>query len=100
MKHTPGPWSVSVEDSAGRLFVIAHDKGVVARVTRRVTVRRKNPDLSERDSNARLIAAAPEILEALEDAMAWFTKLEDWSGVGDPDIEKYQAAIEKAEGKR
>ena len=49
-------------------------------------------------ANARLIAAAPDLLDALEDAMAWFANLDDWSGVGDPDIEKYRAAIQKATG--
>lgn len=50
------------------------------------------------DANRTLIAAAPDLLEALKDAMTWFSKLEDWSGVGDPDLDKYRAAIAKAEG--
>lgn len=37
-----------------------------------------------------------DLLDALEDAMRWFGKLKDWSGVGDPDIDKYRAAIKKA----
>lgn len=54
--------------------------------------------VEEARANARLIAAAPEMLEALQDAMRWFSKLDDWSGVGDPDIAKYEAAIAKATG--
>jgi len=43
--------------------------------------------------------AAPLLLEALEDAMQWFSKLKDWSGVGDPNVKMYSKAIALAKGK-
>lgn len=39
-----------------------------------------------------------ELLNALEEVMRWFGKLEDWSGVGDPDIDAWRAVIKKAKG--
>ena len=40
------------------------------------------------------------LLEALKDAVQWFSKLEDWSGVGDPNIDVYTAAIKAVEGEK
>lgn len=48
--------------------------------------------------DACLIASAPDLLDALEEVMRWFGKLEDWTGVGDPDIDAWRAAIKKAKG--
>ena len=81
-KHTPGPW-----------------------VTRGATIRSTHPDApadpvcrcagldSTVDANARLIAAAPDLLEALANMVGAF------GGVGEttsPAIESARAAIRKA----
>lgn len=56
MTHTPGPWSL---DSSGcRVSGQAKTRGLVAHVYYKDT-------LEEREANARLIAAAPEILHML-----------------------------------
>lgn len=39
-----------------------------------------------------------ELLTALEEAVSWFKQLEDWSGVGNPNLDQYRAAIAKAKG--
>lgn len=65
MKHTPGPWTASEGfpsdvwhvDMEGRLFSV-----VVSRSDQPETVM----PVSEVKANARLMAAAPELLEALE----------------------------------
>jgi hypothetical protein len=61
--HTPGPWKVSdLSKSAGRYLLVYQDaevneeSGPIARVF----------PAKGRDANARLIAAAPALLEALE----------------------------------
>ena len=61
MEHTPGPWKVST----GSVYV---DDGSDYPVTRIAYMDRDGHDIRpvERDANARLIAAAPELLEALE----------------------------------
>ena len=62
-KHTPGPWEIEYSnlgsDSNGRRFmgIIRSTYGVIARV-----FGFENPD-DETVPNARLIAAAPELLE-------------------------------------
>jgi hypothetical protein len=50
--------------------------------------------------NARLIAAAPELADALAGALRWIGSLDDWSGAGagDPDLDTWQAALAKARG--
>lgn len=56
-KHTPGPWVASWRDYGG---VIGKDGYVVAQAA---TFRNKEVI----EANARLIAAAPELLEALQE---------------------------------
>ena len=58
-KHTPGPWGVIIGD-AGPIVFSGNKGSMVATCTKRITS-------TERESNARLIAAAPELLEALQD---------------------------------
>ena len=62
-KHTPGPWTVSPSSKASTLTrVFSVDEG-------RLVASANGPGLSESgeaEANARLIAAAPELLEALE----------------------------------
>lgn len=59
MKHTPGPWTVGAHQkiiSRGWSIRIPEDGSAIAYV-----LGEKNPELH---ANARLIAAAPELLEA------------------------------------
>lgn len=62
--HTPGPWKVvTPPDLSGDPHELSIKAGIVpiARISRAATI-----DLPEREANARLIAAAPDLLEALE----------------------------------
>lgn len=62
-KHTPAPWTVSELDARGEVseyhIFIEPD---VAVIERKVETRNEGRDMA----NARLIAAAPQLLEALE----------------------------------
>ena len=60
-QHTPGPWDV--EPKGSRHFVDGAD-GLTVAYLDRAGVRER----AEIEANARLIAAAPELLEALEGA--------------------------------
>jgi len=91
--HTPAPWqvrawschaptTVGIEstDRPGWFDVVAECSGVGARFTR------------EQDANARLIAAAPELLQALKEMVAISDRKHDaWDAA--------HAAIAKAEGR-
>lgn len=61
-KHTPGPWLFDEESGA-----ITTHKRIAKGIARIVTVRLgwAEPFESEQIANARLIAAAPDLLEAL-----------------------------------
>jgi len=93
MKHTQGPWAVS-NYYAGKASISGKDWGGFATVVTRL-------DGDENDSveglaNARLIAAAPDLLAALED-MLNLTLDEDDIAVSSR-IAKARAAIAKAKG--
>jgi hypothetical protein len=95
MKHTPGPWHVHDGDNRF-LFVDSLTEGSVCKIAAN----------GHSEANAQLIAAAPELLEALEAAepflgLAW----EDWM-TNAPNsaqqleaiLENVRAAIRKAKG--
>lgn len=61
-KHTPGPWTHCQEDN----FITTRDgRGLLEWQARSLHV---TPE--ERDANARLIAAAPDLLKACRQALA------------------------------
>lgn len=60
--HTPGPWEASLTaNSIGQRFIYGPNNEHVA-LTYNGNVRR----IGQQDANARLIAAAPDLLEALK----------------------------------
>jgi hypothetical protein len=90
-QHTPGPWitTVRIQDKVH----VLHGQmgpGVASRTIARVTVR--DSWRTEQEANARLIAAAPELLKELEHAVRWFDQLNP------ADIARYRAVIAKATG--
>jgi len=68
-RHTPGPWEINERhggviyiEGVGNTVAICHDDGF-------------DIDHAEAEANARLIAAAPQMLEALEACAAyWYYK--------------------------
>ncbi len=105
-KHTPGPWVVRVGRYEGAR--IERDREPVALVPADETVEdprsgQIHETVSDRGlANARLIAAAPDLLEALKTAMKVLNGLAEdgiWSyTLGE--VEKVaQRAIDKAEGR-
>lgn len=90
-KHTPGPW---VADLGEAFHIREQDGGRVAQLVftagRYGMKGRRNGD--EVAANARLIAAAPELLAALKMAQLWLDI------DGRYDMQTINAAIAKAEG--
>lgn len=63
MAHTPGPWSAELARAAS-LVVVNSEAARIAEIPMWATT---DPEIhAERFANARLIAAAPELLAALE----------------------------------
>ncbi|MDO4708233.1 MAG: hypothetical protein Q4B94_00150 [Pseudomonadota bacterium] len=87
-KHTPGPWS------ARDIYVRDKNDTIVALM---------GDEVEQSLADARLIAAAPELLEALKELVAWdLESLPEevslgYSGI-EQDIARAKAAIVKATG--
>jgi len=64
--HTPGPWEVDREQGGGGRFVRDRHRTLIADAFH------KTVPIDERAANARLIAAAPELLAALKAYVEWF----------------------------
>jgi hypothetical protein len=92
MSHTPGPWTVaygSVYSESGECRIAYMDRD------------EPMTKPTERDANAQLIAAAPEMLEALEGMTDMFERhIENRPGPNDAAArwDKARAAIAKARG--
>lgn len=96
-KHTPGPWHVGFADDSGPGYITTFDSGLVV-------VRGGYANGLKfgaiRKSDARLIAAAPELLEALNMVFARLKEIEICNDISIPHElkESARAAIEKATG--
>ena len=90
MSHTPGPWEVNRYSNYEGYSISAEKRGCLAE--RWYPAELDEQENAEMAANARLIAAAPEMLEALKGAQAQLYKL----GVRMGHVE---SAIAKAESK-
>ncbi len=88
-KHTPGPWRTAGAQNNGAILVRGSE------ATSEVAIALQNDRRYSAEANARLIAAAPELLEA---AMAFVAPFDGIEVVKGSDIAKARAAIAKATG--
>ena len=96
MSHTPGPWKVADR------FTVWTDDGVGCEVARVEVENLDDDSLAQAESDARLIAAAPEMLAALKGLMELYASgrmvIEGEQDEGDdPLIGASRHAIAKAE---
>lgn len=94
-KHTTGPWSAEPtcpNDGVNCWFIVSEDRKQVGSVDGY----QGDP---EREANARLIAAAPDLLEALQNVVdAWSSQFERQGHMAPEWAKKARAAITKATG--
>ena len=90
MTHTPGPWTVNGHQLRSRWYGdITHNWEESGKnFTRTVAAVCKNATSDENEANARLIAAAPRLLQALQEALPHIDSIAI--------ISKCQAAINEA----
>lgn len=84
MNHTPGPWRVINSD-----MVVGHEGQLVADCERTPHCERPASPTVEAMANAHLIAAAPELLEALKNLL--------YKPMAERTIDAAKRAIAKAE---
>lgn len=89
-KHTPGPW---VAERRSTMVATAIDGAYGYEL---FDVR---CDVPEFEANARLIAAAPDLLEVLEQFVAWVDAPSE-SAFSDSQLAAARAAIAKAKGEQ
>ena len=70
--HTPGPWAVRFTEQSNVIQIVAHDVGAV--IARTAEAHPESGIYSDIEHNARLIAAAPELLAALDDLVQQIDK--------------------------
>lgn len=87
--HTPGPWHVRNDGSVGSV-----QRGGM--VVAQPCIEPKNQ--GDQAANARLIAAAPELLDALEGMREALAECEGWTQDQQSAYGKALAAISKARG--
>lgn len=113
VEHTPGPWEVFIDDSGGKwsgwpLSIGAaydDDKFVVRTGGQWPYEWDRKTSQSEAVANAHLIAAAPDLLDAVKGMVSMYVELVESGDAGFWDAEKVleviaaRAAISKAEGR-
>lgn len=105
MAHTPGPWKL-VDDVTEGVWIAPTDdnENVICDMVGRLSDPEAGTQITDEDmENARLIAAAPDLLGASKAALEWFESKWPGSPLGDSGVEELldqlEAAIAKVEEK-
>lgn len=98
--HTPGPWITETSDGGLIRITDSATEGITIAEVRtkfiNLGIKKIQSSGVEREANARLITAAPELLEALLQAVY----LLECHSINHPSLETLRAAIAKAKGRR
>lgn len=96
-EHTPGPWTVSDKNSYDDFNIRDGDKRVVAQAIHPWTVDNAADEVA---ANARLIAAAPDLLAALEAVVRDVERVAKNDVIWPATLKQARAAIRKATAER
>jgi hypothetical protein len=102
-KHTPGPWKIRAKRLGSVVMIDAapHVPGVIAQVC--ATTGEDGTNLTadvRNEANARLIAAAPDLLASLREFVALYDGCRDMLGAPvAAKLARAEAVIAKAEGR-
>ncbi len=91
-EHTPGPWIYTKGSDDGVRHISSRDPDAVSEL---FCDERYYPSCSDNDADWSLIAAAPDLYEAVKEYIAWGAMTGSDRDLFD---EKFRAAIAKAEG--
>lgn len=98
MTHTPGPWAYDPDSKEVFGSTEEHGCGWIALVEGNDSSDQPLP-AEMRAANARLIAAAPELLAALKELVEYDDGSNDPGDLGYEILQRCKAAIAKAEGR-
>lgn len=94
-KGTKGKWMIKpLMDGDSNIQIVFDDW---YKNTPDISLTLKDDIREEQKDNAQLIAAAPDLLQALQELKSWVGKLDDWRGE-DPPCELVETALQKALG--
>jgi hypothetical protein len=94
-KHTPGPWEVREGKTGDRKIFV---KGVRDSYGALAVVKAREGREHINTADAQLIAAAPDLLKCLKEAVANFDVMDHGEGEDDP-LNEWRETIAKAEGR-
>ena len=101
-KHTPAPWNTTWSDDEPHRYVLGRGDMLIADCYADTAEDFGLPDPEEYQANAKLIAAAPELLDALQKIQTWWLTTPGFAeGEDDMPAEVFDAmrhAITKATG--
>lgn len=104
-QHTPGPWHMGAGNGSGSIFADEGRTRLEEGGTTLYPIATINHALGDEDeANARLIAAAPDLLAALEvaheclDSILEPTQDDDGNTIPNPLLEQIDAALARARG--
>ena len=101
-KHTPGPWTAQGVDDDGAVFIVADNLGGLVGAALPWPTELDGEDFSRVEANARLIAATPDLLAALEAMVDRYTALVNcgdcgnWNPETESEVIAARAALTKA----
>lgn len=102
-RHTPGPWYLA-DLGRGKIGIQKHEAGIISRIAVCHPEMLADEHGGSATANARLIAAAPDMLEALKEIYALYERAVTSDGEIFLDESKTgeiaRAAIAKAEGRK
>ena len=103
--HTPGPWTI-VESSDGRPYIRANGRTIAKTYRSAIVAARSRPDYGSGIEvlpgveNARMIAAAPDMYEALKRCLLYIENDEEDRGRKSDEGNEARAALAKAAGEQ
>lgn len=98
--HTPGPWAVHANVRDSRTDAARIDAGDTLVATVSTLPTKTTAAWHEAHANARLLAAAPDMLEALQSLVRAVEQFTSAVALGWPELEQAKAAIAKATGEQ
>jgi len=99
-KFTPGPWKAKLNSKPYAIYAVGpegiEEESIFKTPLGHVFRSHVRGHEGQQEANAKLIAAAPDLLEACQNLLYLGERLEEESGEDHPEVEHVRQAIKKA----